>query len=155
MWWDVWKKKSVRLRQEVMSASVSTGEATAEGAATLPRAPAFQPRVSLAGSQPNELDRMRIVRAIVSRKRYKYVSPTVRAVQNGYLIESPCCSRRVDPEGGIIDVAFFRFVHAAAQPWHLYRKNHERGEWELHSMHERLQEVLVLLNADPDRVFWQ
>lgn len=155
MWWDVWKKKSVRLRQQVMNASVSTGESAPESAKAPQQAPAFEPRRSLAGSQPNELDRRRIVRTLVARKRYRYVSPTVRAVQGGYLIESPCCSRRIDPEGGVIDVAFLRFVHDATQPWYLYRKDHERGAWELYATYERLQELLALLNADPDRVFWQ
>jgi hypothetical protein len=138
-----------------MNANVSTGQTTAEDATAFPRAPAFEPRRTLAGSQPNELDRMRIVRTLVARKRYRYVSPTVKAVQDGYLIESPCCSRRVDPEGGVIDVAFVRFVHDAQQPWYLYRKVHDWGTWELHATYDRLQELLAVLNDDPDRVFWQ
>lgn len=121
----------------------------------LQRSPAFEPRSSLAGSQPNEFDRRRILRSLETRKRYRYVSPTVRPLHNGYLIESPCCSRRIDPEGGVIDVAFVGFVYDAAQPWYLFRKDHERGEWDLYATYERLQELLTLLNIDPDRVFWQ
>lgn len=40
---------------------------------------------------PNDVDRKRIERAIKTRKRYRYVSPSVLAVSGGYRIESPCC----------------------------------------------------------------
>jgi hypothetical protein len=110
---------------------------------------------SLVGSQPNELDRRRIVRTLVTRKRYRYVSPTVRAIRDGYLIESPCCSRRVDPDGGIIDVAWLEHVPGRESPWNLYRKDHASGQWELHGTYKRLQEMLELLNQDPQRLFWQ
>ncbi len=156
MWWDVWKKKSVLLRQPAMNAIAPTGELPRpfEGAPALGRPTSSEER-RLAASQPNELDRRRIVRALVTRKRYRYVSPSVRAVKDGYLIESPCCSRRVDPDGGVIDVARLEYVPGVLHPWSLYRKDHQRGEWELHAKYERLQELLALLNTDPQRVFWQ
>lgn len=47
-------------------------------------------------AHPNELDRKRIERALISRKHYRYVLPSVTPVKAGYLIESPCCSRNID-----------------------------------------------------------
>jgi len=107
------------------------------------------------GAQPNELDRKRISRGLLTRKRYRYVSPAVQVVENGYLIESPCCSRRVDPEGGVVDVALLQYSPGEPLPWTLYRKDHERAAWERHAKFERLQELLAVLNADPERLFWQ
>lgn len=42
-------------------------------------------------AHPNEVDRKRIECALGSRGRYRYVSPSVKPVKGGYLIESPCC----------------------------------------------------------------
>ena len=89
-------------------------------------------------AHPNELDRKRIERSLKSRQRYRYVSPTVTGVVGGYVIESPCCSRNIDAEGGVIDVALLHYDPTA-------------GTWQ----HPRLVAVTDLLNADPDRVFWQ
>lgn len=105
-------------------------------------------------AHPNELDRKRIERALQSRQRYRYVSPRVGCVTGGYLIESPCCSRNIDVDGGIIDVALLHH-DATSATWQLFRKNHETGTWELHGVHQRLMSVTEVLNADPDRVFWQ
>jgi hypothetical protein len=105
-------------------------------------------------AHPNEFDRKRIERSLKRRKRYRYVSPNVVAVVNGYRIESPCCSRNIDPEGGIVDVALV--LHDANhQSWQLFRKDHARGTWELHSAYGRLLEALDRLNSDPERTFWQ
>lgn len=103
---------------------------------------------------PNDLDRRRIERALKERKRYRYVVPRVRAAECGYHIESPCCSRNIDPQGGIIDVALLQYDSEGAA-WSLYRKNHGSGIWELHSQHKRLPDVLELLKSDPAREFWQ
>lgn len=103
---------------------------------------------------PSELDRRRIERSIAKRKRYRYVRPTVRLVEEGYLIESPCCSRNIDPEGGIIDIALIR-IATGATPWLLYRKDHTAQRWVLHGQFPRLVELLELLNVDPHRLFWQ
>ncbi|MFO1107722.1 MAG: DUF3024 domain-containing protein [Bradyrhizobium sp.] len=105
-------------------------------------------------AHPNELDRKRIERALKSRQRYRYVSPKVADVAGGYLIESPCCSRNIDAEGGVIDVALLHH-EAASGVWQLFCKDHRNGVWELHSTHQRLASVTDLLNADPERVFWQ
>lgn len=104
--------------------------------------------------QPNDLDRKRIERALEQRKRYRYVSPSVVAVEDGYRITSPCCSRNIDPEGGVIDVALMLF-DAERGLWQLYRKDHAKNVWEHHSIFERLVDLLNLLNTDADRQFWQ
>lgn len=103
---------------------------------------------------PNDLDRKRIERALRARKRYRYVMPNVLAVAGGYRIESPCCSRNIDADGGIIDVALLQF-DAEQGAWQLYRKDHQSGTWELHSTSLRLPEALDRLNTDPERKFWQ
>jgi hypothetical protein len=105
-------------------------------------------------AHPNDFDRKRIERALKLRARYRYVLPNVAAVAGGYRIESPCCSRNIDPDGGVIDVALL--LHDAARAsWQLFRKDHESGTWELDSIHGRLVELLDQLNADPERKFWQ
>ena len=105
-------------------------------------------------AHPNELDRKRIERSLKTRKRYRYVKPSVVTVANGYRIESPCCSRNVDPQGGIVDVALL--LHDADNlAWQLFRKDHACGTWELYSTYERLVSALDQLNADPERAFWQ
>lgn len=103
---------------------------------------------------PNDVDRKRIERAIKTRKRYRYVSPSVLAVSGGYRIESPCCSRNIDADGGIVDVALIEYREETGG-WHLYRKNHVQKAWEFAEAHGRLSELLNRLNADPERKFWQ
>lgn len=103
---------------------------------------------------PNDLDRKRIERALEQRKRYRYVTPSVAAVTDGYRITAPCCSRNIDPEGGIVDVALILF-DADRSLWQLFRKDHDKDAWEHHSIFERLPDLLALLNADEDRQFWQ
>ena len=103
---------------------------------------------------PNELDRRRIERALKARKRYRYVSPSVAAVAGGYRIQSPCCSRNIDPDGGIVDIALVLY-DANRAGWQLFRKDHGKGIWEVDGTFDRLAELLDLLNADPERKFWQ
>jgi hypothetical protein len=103
---------------------------------------------------PNDLDRKRIERALTSRKRYRYVSPSVFAVTGGYRIESPCCSRNIDPEGGVVDVALLIFDMDRGA-WQLFRKDHVHNTWEYHSLYERLVDLLDQLNVDAERKFWQ
>ena len=106
------------------------------------------------GRHPNEVDRKRIERAIENRKRYKYVSPSVHPIDNGYCVKSPCCSRNIDPDGGVVDVAIVRHMHGP-RPWRLYRKVHSTNDWHLQAQFERLGELLEQLNTDPQRSFWQ
>ena len=106
------------------------------------------------GMHPNDVDRKRIERALAARARYRYVSPQVRAEAGGYRIESPCCSRNVDEDGGVIDIARLEYA-AEAQRWRLYRKDHGRGEWALVGEFGALAVLLQVLNQDPERIFWQ
>ncbi|MCP3392420.1 DUF3024 domain-containing protein [Bradyrhizobium sp. CCGB12] len=103
---------------------------------------------------PNELDRKRIERALVSRKYYRYVSPSVTPVKAGYLIESPCCSRNIDGDGRLIDVAVFHY-ETVSGTWKLFFKNHTRGMWEFYSLYHRLASAIDELNNDPERLFWR
>jgi len=108
----------------------------------------------LQSAHPNEFDRKRIERALKTRQRYRYVSPLVAAVEGGYRIESPCCSRKIDATGGVIDVALL--LHDADRAhWQLFRKDHTAKSWVLDGDHGRLIEALQRLNADPERIFWQ
>ncbi len=113
----------------------------------------FPPPCDLS-SQPNEFDLKRIEHLLEQRLRYRYVTPEVRLIADGYLVVSPCCSRNIDAGGGVIDIARLEY----AQPegiWRLYHKEHERGTWKLHSVAPTLQVLLIRLNEDPSRVFWQ
>ncbi|MGY3238015.1 hypothetical protein ACVWZ4_001327 [Bradyrhizobium sp. USDA 4472] len=105
-------------------------------------------------SHPNELDRKRIERGLCERKRYLYVSPSVRLVRGGYLIESPCCSRNIDKDGALVDVALILY-DAVSGIWKLFRKNHAVGIWEIYSLYDRLTPAIEELSADPERLFWQ
>lgn len=103
--------------------------------------------------QPNEVDWRRIERALERRGRYRYVRPAVEADDNGYRIVSPCCSRNVDAEGGSIDIARLAYDEAASC-WRIYSKDHHTPAW-VPRAQGRLHELLALLNADPQRIFWQ
>lgn len=111
------------------------------------------PRVTVR-LHPNEVDKKRIEKALQARKRYRYVIPQVQPAERGYRIISPCCSRNVDPTGGVVDVARIEFVEASGY-WFLYRKNHEEGLWMLHGEFSSLSRLLETLNEDAQRVFWQ
>lgn len=104
-------------------------------------------------AHPNEIDLLRITRALGARARYRYVQPEVSTVPSGYLVRSPCCSRRPDPDGGVIDVA--RLVWHGDDPcWLLYRKDHAEDRWIEDSSFVRLADALARLNADPEHLFW-
>ncbi|WP_298282029.1 hypothetical protein [Acidocella sp.] len=103
---------------------------------------------------PNELDQHRIERALARRIRYRYVAPRVVAVERGYRIESPCCSRNINGDGGIIDIALLIF-ESEDHLWALYRKNHGENEWLLVDVFGHLPAALGLLAEDVERKFWQ
>jgi len=105
-------------------------------------------------THPNDLDLKRIERAIQARKRYRYVSPRVLRAEGGYRIESACCSRNIDPEGGVVDIALLLY-DGDRTAWQLFRKDHAKQAWELDSTHDRLADILALLNEDSERKFWQ
>lgn len=104
--------------------------------------------------QPNELDLRRIVRLLKKRARYLYVSPQVEPFENGYRIQSPCCSRKIDATGGMVDIARLEY-DGLLDAWKLFRKIHAEQRWEFYLVTERLDEVIDYLNRDPARLFWQ
>lgn len=98
------------------------------------------------------LEQARIQRALRERVRYRYVQPQVLRKGRGWRVLSPCCSRNVDPHGGVIDVAWLqRLPHGG---WRLHARDHARGEWVRHSESEQLAELLDAICLDPDRLFW-
>ena len=103
---------------------------------------------------PNELDARRIMKRLAQRQRYRYVTPRVVFVENGYQIVSPCCSRKVDAQGGEIDIARLEYAQQE-EMWLLFRKNHAAKSWELYMRAVRLDSVLTVLNDDVKREFWQ
>lgn len=107
-----------------------------------------------AAPHPNDVDRKRIERALACRERYRYVSPSVRAVTGGYRIESACCSRNIDPTGGVVDIALLQYV-PGRHAWQLYRRDHATRQWKLYDTYDRLSQLLERLNTDPERIFWQ
>ncbi len=138
MWWDVWKKKLSPNNAIDMSADF---------------APPMRSTSAMA-LHPNDVDRKRIERALQSRKRYRYVEPQVLPVQDGYRITSPCCSRKVDDKGGVIDIALLQY-DATQQLWCLFRKDHAAQQWVLYNELPKLHDLLHRLNEDPFRIFWQ
>ncbi|MFZ2207719.1 MAG: hypothetical protein WAV22_03515 [Porticoccaceae bacterium] len=129
-------------------------EPAATGANLMPRQlGAYAAHPMPPGGHPNEFDCRRIARLLESRRRYRYVEPRVVPIPNGYRIESPCCSRNVDPAGGIIDIALIEH-HSQQDSWALYRKAHPQDAWIIDSRHPSLSAVLALLNEDTARLFW-
>lgn len=107
-----------------------------------------------ASPHPNDVDRKRIERALAQRQRYRYVSPYVRKEEGGYRIESPCCSRNVDRDGGVIDIARLEYLDQL-HCWRLYRKDHNLIQWQVEGEYTSLTAVLQKLNEDPQRLFWR
>lgn len=141
-WWAVWRMKSPRHNAVAGTKAGNRIALSARGAA------------GLAGPQPNDVDRKRIERALAQRRRYRYVSPEVRAVDAGYRVTSPCCSRNIDKDGGVIDIALLEYA-GETHRWRLYRKDHGRGLWLLYAEFNALAELLQRLNHDSERIFWQ
>lgn len=103
---------------------------------------------------PNDVDRKRIERALQGRERYRYVTPAVRPAERGYRVESPCCSRNIDENGGTIDIAWIEYL-PEWNCWRLYRRNHRQNDWEYYAEYATLAALLTELNRDQRRVFWQ
>lgn len=100
----------------------------------------------------HDMDRVRIERALRHRVRYRYVQPQIeRSEWGGWVITSPCCSRNIDPNGGVIDIAWVEPVEDA---WALYFKDHVHDRWVLHDESRHLQPLLDEICVDPMRVFW-
>jgi len=97
-------------------------------------------------------ERARIQRALKNRLRYRYVQPTVVPERGGWKVVSPCCSRRIDPEGGVIDIAWL--VPLDATRWRLHAREHALGAWREVLDSERLSDLLARLCEDPLHEFW-
>ncbi|MBL8387234.1 MAG: hypothetical protein JNK17_03265 [Hydrogenophaga sp.] len=93
-----------------------------------------------------------IERALKDRARYRYVQPRVLPEGDAFRIEAPCCSRNVDKEGGVIDIALLRPVPDGS--WQVYARNHPMGIWELQARGLTLGDALETVCIDADRIFW-
>ncbi|MGC3962846.1 MAG: hypothetical protein QM803_05800 [Rhodocyclaceae bacterium] len=95
--------------------------------------------------------RRRVLHALSRRHRYLYVQPQVSLHRGGWLVTCPCCSRNVNPQGGVIDIAL---LMRDTKSWLLFAKQHPDGRWQLKYVDEDLDAVLDMLCHDPLRVFW-
>jgi len=111
-----------------------------------------------------DLMQHRLERALRQRVRYRYVRPRVLREGEGFRVESPCCSRNVDPSGGVIDIALLTPITArgsrkrpsgrTTQGWRLHVRDHAAGIWVPHHESQQLAELLDLLCIDAQRLFW-
>jgi Protein of unknown function (DUF3024) len=99
----------------------------------------------------HDITARRIERALARRQRYRYVQPVVTALECGWLVCSPCCSRNVDPQGGEIPIARFEPVTGG---WALHAHQHAEGRWVLHRQSEHIAELIELVCQDEARIFW-
>ena len=98
-----------------------------------------------------DIDKRRIERALRQRVRYRYVRPLVVREVDGWRIVSPCCSRNIDAQGGVIDIAWLRNDPPV---WRLYARNHAHSNWVEYERSEKIVELLDAICLDPQRVFW-
>jgi len=98
-----------------------------------------------------DFDKRRIERALRQRVRYRYVRPQVVREIDGWRIVSPCCSRNIDAQGGVIDIAWLR---NDPPNWRLYARDHARGIWVEFEQSEKLIELLDAICLDAQRKFW-
>ncbi|MFT4174320.1 MAG: hypothetical protein QM639_17280 [Rhodocyclaceae bacterium] len=108
------------------------------------------PGSTVVWSEPRFILR-RVQHALGRRQRYLYVQPQVSLHRSGWLVTCPCCSRNVDPQGGVIDIAL---LMRDARSWLLFAKQHPDGRWLLKHVDEDLDALLDILCDDPLRVFW-
>lgn len=94
----------------------------------------------------------RVERALKERVRYRYVTPLVLREGESYRIQSPCCSRTVDPSGGMIDIALL--VPHEGSHWCLCSRNHANSTWVAQFQNESLEVLLDVLCVDTERQFW-
>lgn len=94
----------------------------------------------------------RVERALKERVRYRYVKPQVLHEGESYRIQSPCCSRKVDPSGGLIDIALL--VPHEGSHWCLCSRDHANSTWEPRHQDASLDVLLDLLCVDSEHQFW-
>lgn len=119
--------------------------------------------VAPAGGWVLDFMQHRLERALRQRVRYRYVQPRVLREGEGFRIESPCCSRNVDPQGGVIDIALLAPGAARVsrsqpdrivQRWRLFARDHASGTWVAQDESEQIDELLDLLCVDTKRIYW-
>ena len=108
--------------------------------------------IAMPGAQVLDLIQLRLQRALRERQRYRYVTPRVTAEDEGFLIQSPCCSRNVDPQGGLIDIALL--MPMACGHWRLSSRDHATSMWVERLQDQPLEVLLEALCVDSERVFW-
>ena len=94
----------------------------------------------------------RVEQALKERVRYRYVKPQVLREGESYRIQSPCCSRKVDPAGGLIDIALL--VPHADGHWCLCARDHVNHSWVAQIQNQPLDVVLDVLCVDSEHQFW-
>lgn len=117
-----------------------------------------------AGSLPRAVlapELQRIVQALAGRLRYRYVQPWVQAAPacegGGWRILSPNCSRRIDPTGGHIHIAWLQpSQHGAKTPtlWQVHAHDHTRRQWVPVATALHLDDALQRICQDPLGRFW-
>ncbi|MES2877340.1 MAG: hypothetical protein V4713_02875 [Pseudomonadota bacterium] len=105
-----------------------------------------------ASAQVRDLMQHRLERALRERVRYRYVQPLVVREANSFRIQSPCCSRNVDPNGGLIDIALL--VPHESGRWCLCARDHANSTWVSRFQDQPLDTLLDLLCVDNEREFW-
>ncbi len=96
--------------------------------------------------------RHKLERALRHRLRYRYVRPRVLREGERLRVVSPCCSRKVDPTGGMIDIALL--VPHDDGHWCLCSRDHANSTWEPRHQDASLDVLLDLLCVDSERQFW-
>jgi hypothetical protein len=94
----------------------------------------------------------RLERALRERLRYRYVRPQVVQEGEALRIQSPNCSRKVDPNGGVIDIALL--VPHGQNRWCLCSRDHAENEWVPRLQNAALDDALDALCVDSERQFW-
>ncbi|REE18513.1 hypothetical protein B0G76_1624 [Paraburkholderia sp. BL23I1N1] len=113
---------------------------------------AAAPRDGLRASRPFDLTQRQIEQALRERTRYHYVLPRVLRDGQGFRVESPCCSRNVDANGGLIDIAWL--TRDEDGMWHLSARDHASHRWMPQHESTGLAELLDTLCIDRECVFW-
>ena len=103
-------------------------------------------------AQVVDLMQRRLERALRERVRYRYVTPSVQREGDTFRIQSPCCSRNVDPSGGMIDIALL--VPHEDGRWCLCARDHVNKTWVARFQAEPLDVLMDLLCVDNEREFW-
>lgn len=104
------------------------------------------------GGQVLDFTQRHLERALRERVRYRYVQAHVLREGEAFRIEAPCCSRNVDPEGGVIDIALL--TPAPDGSWSLQARDHVAGTWVPQAQGLSLGEALDTVCVDAERTFW-